>query len=618
MTLKDFTKNRLLILRLVLLLGFVAVLARFFFVQIIEGERYFQVSEQNRVRQYEVEAPRGLIRDRNCDTILVDNKPAYSVYAIPNELTNPDSTFTLLSRILGRTPEELQATMKKRRTGPFQKVKLDGFIGFEKLVQLEEHKLELPGIMYDIEPRRYYPSGVRAPHLFGYLGEITERELKQKASLDYDRGDVIGKKGIEQFYEEKLRGKKGYRYVEVDALGREIRLISELGQVQARAGMDLILTIDAQLQHHLELEMQDRKGGAVVLNCKNGQVLAMVSKPDYDPEIFTRPIPLEVWRELNNNPEKPLYDRVVQGMFPPGSTYKMVLAIAGLETGLLDPNMRVTCPGYFRMGRRTFNCWNRDGHGSVNLRQAIEQSCNVYFYRAIQRVGLSNWVAYSRLFRFGDPTGIDLYGESKGLVPDSSYFNRRYGKNQWSRGLLLNLAIGQGDLLATPLQMAFFTMTLANRGRSFKPFVVKDLVPPGMSCDEIRDFTRSGALASNGDIFELNKPEPDTVKFEQPVSNSTWEFIHQAMRDVVHSPFGTAKGANPGRIQVAGKTGTAQAPRGADHAWFIGFAPYNDPQVAIAIFLENGGGGGANAAPIARSLLQLLLREGKISTSKPL
>lgn len=596
--LRRLAHNRLLMFRIWLCLVFMILVSRFFYVQILEQDLYLAASEKNRIKQVEIKPPRGLIRDRFYE-ILVDNRPAYSVYAVPSEFPYArhngkiHQSLALLARILDRSPEEVQRIIKKQWRGPFQRVKIERFIDFERLAVLEERKLDLPGISYDIEPRRAYPSGVFAPHLFGYLGEISERELRKMQSQGYERGDVIGIKGIERVYESVLRGEEGYRFMEVDALGKEIQVLTHLGEKKPRPGKDVVLTIDGSLQRYLEAEMQNRRGGAVVLNCQNGQIIAMVSKPDYDPEIFTKPIPPNVWNSLNNNPDKPLFDRVIQGLYPPGSTYKLILAIAGLETKRLDPQWVVFCPGFFRLGRRSFSCWKKGGHGNVNLRQAIEQSCNVYFYRAMQKVGFDNWLAYSRKFRFGQRTGVDLTGEASGLLPDSAYFDQAYGKGRWSRGQLLNLAIGQGDLLVTPLQVAFYSMSIANRGKSFRPYVLKEIYDP---------------LASSDQVVPT---KPDTVLISG-ISEATWDFIHQAMYDVVNGAKGTAKTANPKGIKVAGKTGTAQAPKGDDHAWFIGFAPYEDPQIAIAIFLENGGGGGANAAPIARGILKRLLEEGKI------
>lgn len=481
---------------------------------------------------------------------------------------------------------------KRDRRGPFQKVKICQYVDFEALARLEENKLDLPGIVYGVEPRRFYPSGVRAPHLFGYLGEIDEKGLQSEEYADYDRGDIIGKAGIEKIYEKILQGKKGYQFVEVDALGREVSVIEELKSQPPVPGLELQLSIDAGLQRLLEQKMDTLRGGAAILNCQNGEVIALVSKPGYDPELFAKPITLKTWKELTNDPAKPLFDRMVQSGTNPGSTYKIITAIAGLQENLINPEEKVFCPGYYRLGRRTFKCWKAGGHGSVNLRQAIEQSCNVYFYRMIQKVGLENWSKYSRMFHFGEKTGIDLTHEFSGSVPDKTYFDRRYGAGKWSTGLLLNLTVGQGELLVTPLQMASFALLVANRGYGYRPHVNRIIKNPATDDDQ-----------------EFFEHQPLIV---QGIREDVWDLIHQGMYDVVYGVNGTAKRANPGKIRVAGKTGTAQNPHGEDHAWFIGFAPYKNPKVAFCFFVENGGGGGAVAAPIARAMLTYLLREDKI------
>ncbi len=587
---QGFGRHKLLIFRILLLLSFAGLISRFAYVQLIESERYTRESEKNRIRPITLEPPRGIIRDRYRE-ILVDNLPAYSVFAIPRELTRRDTVFAALASIINRQPASLEKIFRRDRRGPFQRVKIARHIGFQALAHIEENKLELPGIVYGVDPRRYYPAGVRAPHLFGYLGEIDEKKLAQMREHGYERGDVIGKTGIEYIYESVLRGKKGFRFVEVDALGREIKVLSGLGEKPAVPGKELHLAIDAELQRHLERIMEDKRGGAVLINTDNGEIIALASKPDYDPEIFTKPISSKVWNALRDNPDKPLYDRMVRSHVEPGSTYKLVLAIAALEEGIIDGTETVYCPGAYRLGRRVFKCWKKGGHGTVNLLQAIEGSCNVYFYRLIQKVGLENWVKYSRKFNFGKTTGSDLYSEFPGLVPDAAYFDRKYGKGKWSKGLLLNLSVGQGDLLVTPLQMATFAMYIANRGLGFRPHVRKRIVDP-----------------ITGDEEYFN---PDTVRIEG-ISERTWDIIHKGMFNVVNAPGGTAKSANPGRVHVAGKTGTAQNPHGEDHAWFIGFVPYEQPQIAFCVFVENGGSGGGVAAPIIRSVLRLLLRQNKI------
>ncbi|KAA3661283.1 MAG: penicillin-binding protein 2, partial [Calditrichaeota bacterium] len=406
-------KNRVLIFRVLYVFVFFVLLSRYAYVQLIQQDVYFRQSERNRIRPITLEPPRGIVRDRFKE-ILVDNVPAYSVYAIPSELKKPDSVFTFLGELLDLSPEELRIKYERNKLGPFQKVKICQYIDFQALARIEEHKLDLRGIVYGIEPRRFYPSGVGAPHLFGYLGEIDEKGLQSEEYAGYERGDIIGKAGIEKIYEKVLQGKKGYQFVEVDALGREVSVIDKLNSQPPVAGLELELSIDAGLQRLLEQKMDTLRGGAAILNCQNGEVIALVSKPGYDPELFAKPITLKTWKALTNDPSKPLFDRMVQSGTNPGSTYKIITAIAGLQEQLIDPEEKVFCPGAYRLGRRSFKCWKSGGHGSVNLQQAIEQSCNVYFYRMIQKVGLKNWANYSRLFHFGEKTGIDLTHEFSG------------------------------------------------------------------------------------------------------------------------------------------------------------------------------------------------------------
>ncbi|MDZ7291240.1 MAG: penicillin-binding protein 2 [candidate division KSB1 bacterium] len=591
------SKKRLIFSAALCLIFFVLLL-RFAYLQLYKSKEFFLASEENRVRTIDIEAPRGLIFDRY-GTILVDNSPAYALYAVPAELNKSDSAYHILAEALQVTPQEIKERLRRNSQSNFQAIKIERQIDFSTLSLLHERRLELPGVEFRAESRRCYPRGVKAPHLFGYLSEITEGELNLFHDLDYEPGDLIGKKGLERQYESILRGLKGKRYVQADALGRIVGDLTEADNPQLHyvtpvPGRNLLVSIDASLQYYLEHEFTGRRGGAVVLNCKNGEVIAMVSEPNYDIELFSRPVTAAIWNQLVNDPNKPLYDRMLQSLYPPGSTFKLVLVVAGLETGLIDPQERVFCPGYYRLGNRSFGCWKPGGHGAVNLLQAIEQSCDVYFYRMGLKVGLKNWADYARRFGFGKITGIDLIGESPGLVPDEEYFDQRYGKNKWSKGLILNVAIGQGDLLVTPLQMAYLAMTIANEGNTFKPHLKRGVQDPITGTEEY--------------------DQPDSVHIPG-VSPETYALVKRGMYLVVHGDRATGRAAAVPGISAAGKTGTAQNPHGEAHAWFIGFAPFEDPQIAWCVFVENGGGGGAVAAPIARGIISLLLRENKLIPS---
>ncbi|MFQ5601658.1 MAG: penicillin-binding protein 2 [bacterium] len=563
---------------------FLVLIFRFVQLQLYNWDKYFHESEKNRIREVVIEAARGIIYDRHGE-ILVDNRPAYTLSVVPYEFLKTDSTISLLSEILEQPHEALKARTIKEKIGNFTPVKIKRQISFKVLSDIEEHRLDLPGVFYSLETKRFYPAGVRAPHIFGYLGEVTSEELTRLKEHDYRLGDLIGKSGIELQYENYLRGEYGLKYVEVDVLGREVRDLPELSGGRPRQpGKNLYLTFDAEIQRYLENALADKKGAAAVLDARNGEILALVSKPDYDPELFSNPLTTKIWDELINNEGNPLYNRSCQSLYPPGSTYKLVLVAAGLESGLMNLQQKIFCTGTYRLGRRNFDCWKKGGHGWVGLIEAIEQSCNVYFYTKGLEVGLDKWSEFSRRFHFGKKTEIDLPNESAGLVPDRRYFDTKYGEKGWTRGLLLNLSVGQGDLLTTPLQMAYFAMTLGNEGVAYQPHLLKKVVDP----------------ISNDAII----PEFGSTRIEQ-ISPATFKVIKEGMYRVVNGIKGTAKSARRTDVKVCGKTGTAQNPHGESHAWFIGFAPMEKPEIAFCVLVENGGSGGAVAAPIARGFLSL-------------
>ncbi|MBN1155439.1 penicillin-binding protein 2 [candidate division KSB1 bacterium] len=578
----DTLIKRRLIFTVAFSLSFFILMTRFFYLQIYKQDKYIRESEKNRIREVMLQPTRGLIYD--CDgEILVDNIPSYSVYAIPFEVQNADTVLELLSEIIDIPMIEMKSIIAKHKGSLFSPVKLKRMINFDMLSKIEESRLELPGIIYDIEPRRFYPSVVRAPHLFGYLGEISTKELEDDAGRKYQPGDIIGKKGLERVYDEQLKGVRGYRYIEVDALGREVRSLNSRPEILPIPGKNLHLSIDKKLQSFLESRMDSLRGGAVVVDCDNGEILALVSKPDYDPEMFTKPITQDLWDRLLNDPDKPLYDRMVQSIYPPGSTYKLVLATAALETGTIDQHWRSTCFGTYRFGRRNFDCWKLEGHGELDLLGAIEQSCNVYFYKLGLRLGLDYWSEFSTRLRMGIKTDIDLYEENSGIIPSTSYFDMKYGQGKWSKGLVLNLAVGQGDMLITPLQLAALAMIMANKG-VYHPFhLVRYIEDP---IDMSRHYTAIDSIQISG------------------ISKPTYDIVRQGMYGVVNGANGTARVCRFTDIEVAGKTGTAQNPHGEPHAWFIGFVLNRNPKIAFCVLVENGGSGSADAAPIARDIIR--------------
>jgi len=574
-------EQKRVIFNTILSVAFIALGIKLFQLQVYQRNIYLQHSEQNRIRRLQLQPTRGVIYDRNGE-VLVDNRPSYSLSAIPYECSKNDSMLNRLSYLLQQPKTDIKSRLKEAEN-PFSPAKIRRDVDFSTLVKVEERKLELPGVFYNVEPMRSYPAQIKAPHVFGYLGEISKAELSARKDEGLQQGDIVGKRGLEKLYDRDLRGRIGYNFVEVDALGREVREVTAEGERNPQRGKDFHLTIDARLQRLAEQLFLDKLGGVIMIDVKDGGILALCSKPDYDPELFTGVLSPEMWRNLVNDPRKPLYDRMLQSLYSPGSTFKLVLVAAALETGKADLNTSTFCNGAVSFGIATFKCWKSSGHGQVDLLDAIKMSCNSFFYRLSLKTGLDAWSDYAKRFGFGRPTGIDLSGESAGIVPDKAYLDKTYGKNGWTNGMLLNLGIGQGDLLVTPLQMAQFAMMLANRGTYFQPHLINRIYD-----SEARRYTNS-------------EFRPKTV---EGVSQRTYEIIAEGMFKVVNEERGTGRASYLSDVKVAGKTGTAQNPHGEGHAWFIGFAPYENPQAAICIFVENGGGGGANAAPIAGKLFR--------------
>lgn len=566
--------SRRIMASVIVIIFFLILGLSFFRLQILEKDKYIQKSLSNSIRARSVSPVRGLIIDRQ-GRILVDNSAAFSVAIIPRVF--PDSLYAPLARLL--QTDETQMHRRARRHFGYRPIPVARDVNKKTLIQLEENRLKYPGVQSLLEPKRSYHAGVLSPHIFGSLGEVSLNE--EKKNPDFDPGDIVGKSGLEKWYDKDLRGKKGVSYVRVDASGRELGRFDATRDVPPVHGRDLHLVMDYSQQQFAESLMVNTRGAMVALDPRTGGILAMVSKPDFDPRLITGKISSEVWNSLLNDPGHPLYNRAIQSVYPPGSTYKIVAALAALQEGLITPAWSANCPGYFKIGRKTIHCWNKAGHGTVNLYDAIRGSCNVYFYKLGLKIGLDFWEKYSRLFGFGALTGIDLPNESKGLVPSKAFFDRRYGIHGWTRGNLANLAIGQGELLVTPLQLAQFAMILANKGAYYKPHLV----------DYMYDYATKDTIR----VKSAAQKVPN-------ISGINFDAVREGMRRVVDGGTGWL-GKVPG-IEMAGKTGSAQNPHGKSHAWFMTFAPLDTPRIAIAVIVENGGGGGAVAAPIARKFME--------------
>jgi penicillin-binding protein 2 len=565
-------------LKILTILIAVIMFVKLYELQLYKSVEYRKKSINNSVKTIIKDPIRGLIYDRN-GKLIVDNVPSYTLTITPHLFDYKN--LPLIAKLLN-LPEEYIIEKIKSAPSRFTPVKIRRDVDIRTIAFVEEHRLELRGVDYMIENKRNYKSSARASHILGYVKEVSPRQIASSGGF-YKQGDIIGYSGIEKSYDPLIRGEKGYDFILVDALGRFVAEYNDgKNNKPPGEGSNLILTIDAELQSFVEELLGDRPGTIVVIDPRNGEILAMTSKPDFDLSLLSGYTPPDVWNKLNSDPRKPLLNRVTQGLYSPGSTFKMVLAITALETKTIDLNWRVFCPGYFKFGNKIFKCHAGGGHGWVNLTRAIEVSCNVFFYNLMLKVNFDDWSKYGSMLGFGKKTGIDIPEEADGILPSTDYFNRIYGPDGWTRGYLISLAIGQGEVSVTPLQMAVYAMLLANSGKFHQPHLVKKV---------INKKTRS--------VEEL---EYNTT--ELPISQKTFDIIRNAMYLVVNSPNGTGKAARVDGIKVAGKTGTAQNPHGDDHAWFIGFAPFENPEIALAILVENAGFGGVVAAPMAREIIK--------------
>ncbi len=554
-------------------LVFCIFFARLYQLQLIYSDEYGKKSDENSIRTIPKEPVRGYMYDRT-GKLVVDNRPAFTVTIMPFEfdVKNIDR----LAALLELDPAFIQERLKKGAAySRFAPVKIKRDIDFRTVSALEEHRSELRGVDYQIESKRFYTTPAVASHILGYTKEISDNQLKAMRD-EYAQGDVVGSSGLEGEYERALRGTKGAEFSTVNVRGQVIGSFDNgKSDIPSIEGNDLLLTMDFRLQWLAESLFANKRGALVALDPRDGGVLAIVSKPDYDLTLFSGVTPLDVWRNLNSDEARPLFNRATLTRYPPGSTYKMVLAMAALEKGVITPAWSVHCTGAFRMGNKVFK--DLHVHGTTDLVSAIQKSCNVYFYQLILKTGLDPWAEYGAAFGFGKPTGIDISEENPGLLPTTAWMNKRYGVNGWTKGFLPSLAIGQGELGVSPIQMACYATALANKGTYYQPHAVHGVR------DKVHRKIDTIAHASH------------YVR----ASANTWKVIREGMRRVVMEPGGTASLARVKGVQVAGKTGTSQNPHGKDHSWFIGFAPFDNPKIAIAVLVENVGYGGTFAAPYA-------------------
>lgn len=556
---------------------------KLFSMQVVSTDFYKKASEQNGIRMVPILAPRGLITDRNGD-IVVKSRASYSMYLVPFEVKNLDTVVVHLSSVLAQPADEIKEKIKLGWQGKFQPIRLKRDVDFKTVAYIEEHAMDFPGITFQVESTRQYPLDNMGSHIWGYVGEITEAELAKPKYAGYSIGDVIGKEGIEKQYEEQLCGQNGFRYLEVTAAGRVLGEFPDKPRLNPVRGSALHLEIDWGVQQAAERELAAQGSGAVVaIDPRNGAVRALASVPNFDANAFSGVITSEEWRAVSLDPLHPLFNRAMKGTFPPGSVFKVFTAAAGLESGLVTPETRFDgCSGGKRFGNRTFKCWRPQGHGALGMRDAIIHSCDVYFYQLGVKEGIANWSKMAIGSHLGEKTGIDLPGEFSGLAPSQAYFDKRYGKAGWTKYLVINLAIGQGEVLVTPVQMAMLYAAIGSGGDIYKPRVVSKIVSP----------------AGDTTVFEPQKTG------RLPMSRETLRVLQEALYGVVNLPGGTAHQAAVKGHSVAGKTGTAQNPHGNDHAWFVCYSPAEAPEIAVAVLVENAGHGGSIAAPVARKVLE--------------
>jgi len=554
--------------------------------QVYWHEKYKTKANVNRIRAESINAPRGVIRDRN-GNILADNTSTYILSVIPGELEDKEQEFSLLAKLTGIREDILHSNYKKYYRSRFVPAKIAKDLTLKQISMIEEHMLEFPGVQFSHLQERFFPTEMNGAHFLGYLKEIDRNNWKKLSKLgDYEYGDLVGWQGIEKVYENDLRGTKGVNYYEVDALNRIMGNVQGWANVTSKPGKDINLTIDKNLQIKLEQIMRGFRGTAVASIPETGEILAFVSTPNFPNTLFTGITDDNSWQEILADTNKPLLNRITDGLYPPGSTLKMIPVLLFLEKGLVTGDETVECTGVYTLGDRDFHCWKEEGHGTVNLESAVIQSCNIYFYHMSQRFNLTEWAKLCYSFGFGKPTKLDLPSEREGIIPEPQYMNRKYGSRGWSkRGYMLNVSLGQGDVLVTPLQMLQYVNLLANRGE-----------------------TKTLHLARN------NK---NIKRINTKISNGSWEKMESYLRKVVNHNKGTGKLANPhmNGLIISGKTGTAQNPHGEHHAWFIGYGIMNDRKMSIVILLENTGHGGEFATPVARKAFEEYFAKPEITVA---
>lgn len=568
--------DKILIIGYIIIAAFILLIMRLWQLQILQGSEYRKLSENNRLRIINIPAPRGIIFDRN-GIPLVKNSPYYHASLITDEFDK--DKVEPLSEVLRIPVEEIRKRINSDNLSPFVPVRLKQGLSLSEVAYLEARRSDFPGLVIEVEVSREYIYGDVGSHLIGYLGKLNPSQSKDPALKDVPPETFIGQWGVERLFDNSLRGTPGERIIEVNAIGREIKLLQEKPPVK---GKDITLSIDINLQKEAEEAFGEKTGALVAIRPETGEILGMISKPSFDPNFFARGVSHDEWIALTQDKKNPMLNRALQSQYPPGSTFKIVTAIAALEEGVISPDTRVDCRGGINYGRWHFGCWRNHGHGVVSLHRAIVESCDVYFYEVGKRLGVDKIYDYATSLGLGVKTGIEIGSEKQGLIPNTQW-KLENKKLPWFIGETFNTAIGQGYVSVTPLQLAVMTSAVANGGNLYKPTLIKDTQPV---------------------LSRKARARPDTL-----------EKIKSGLSGVVNEPGGTGWAAKSQFISIGGKTGTAQVvaikrdsrylpEKFKDHAWFVAFAPVEKPEIALSVFVEHGGHGGAASAPIAKRAIE--------------
>jgi penicillin-binding protein 2 len=584
-------QRRLTILKIGLLLVVGLLTLRLWHLQIREGPYYRDLSQTNLTRSIVLEPARGLIYDRN-GVLLANNVPSFSLYVSLEDVKDREELIQKLMKLVRLDEVRLRKKLSERSSKLVQR-KVKDRLTLREAALIESHRLDLPGVMIQAESQRNFPTGLTASHVIGYVGEVSADQLEQADYADLHQGSIVGQYGVENTYDRFLRGRAGQKLIEADALGHEKRTVSV---EKPRAGDDLYLTIDLRLQKLAEELLGDEAGAIVALDPKTGEVLALASRPAFDPNVLSRELTAKQWEEVVQHEGRPLTNRATQGQYPPGSTFKIAMAAAALETKTVEPSTQIRCAGGYQFGRRFYRDWKAGGHGLMNVTEALVQSCDVFFYTAGQRMGIDTIASYAKLFGLGSPTGIELPSERLGNVPSTDWKQKVRGE-QWLPGETISASIGQGYVTVTPIQMASVTATVANNGVPVRPRLVKAVMD-----------------RATGRVLEL----PSVPLSRLSIKPETLAIIRNALAGVVTE--GTARSAHSSLVAIAGKTGTAQATslrtgpeknipkKFRDHAWFVSYAPVESPRIAVTILVEHMGHGGSAAAPLAKQMIEAFVK----------